>query len=349
MTVVGTRPEIIKLSRVMAALDKAVDHVVLHTGQNYDKELNQIFFEQMNIRKPDYRITSEGSIPTMMAGLQYWLPVLKPDVILILGDTNSCFCTAYVAARLHIPLVHLEAGNRCFNFDTPEELNRVIIDHIPGLQLCYSERSRENLVNEGVPTQKVIKVGSPMNEVLDHYAADINSSQVLSQLKLTPKEYFVVSCHREENTTPEKFQDFLKLLDGLTQKYQHRIVLSAHPRLRKLMDQKFWTNPLVEIYAPFGMFDYCKLQQNARCTLSDSGTISEESSILNFPALMLRESHERPECDEEGGIIMTGFDCARVMESLDLSQQPICTPDAYCSLNVSEKVVKLVLSHTRRK
>src|ERR1039457_5580619 len=268
LTVVGTRPEIIKLSRVMAALDKAVDHVVLHTGQNYDKELNQIFFEQMNIRKPDYRITSEGSIPTMMAGLQYWLPVLKPDAILILGDTNSCFCTAYVAARLHIPLVHLEAGNRCFNFDTPEELNRVIIDHIPGMQLCYSERSRENLVNEGIPTNRVIKVGSPMNEVLDYYETAIYNSDILKRLSLTKGEYFVVSCHREENTTPEKFKAVCDLLNALAE-YHQRIVVSAHPRVASRLTTWGDFRNEIEIHKPFGFFDYCKLQANARCTLSD--------------------------------------------------------------------------------
>src|ERR1039458_3242341 len=351
-TVVGTRPEIIKLSRVMAALDKAVQHTVIHTGQNYDRELNQVFFEEMGIRHPDFQFETNGSIPQMMDSLQHWLPVIKPDCILILGDTNSCFVAAYVAARLKIPIFHLEAGNRCFDFSTPEELNRVIIDHIPGMQLCYSERSRENLVHEGVPTKKIIKVGSPMNEVLDFYVDQIQTSNALITLGLHYKEYFVVSCHREENVQYH-FYEFVELLNRLAE-YGQRILVTCHPRMRKRLDEDGTSHaleggprihPLVEFHKPFGFFSYIKLQKNARCTLSDSGTISEESSILGFPALMLRTSHERPECDEEGGVVMVDFDIDRVYDSLEVAQRQICTPDAYCSLQVSEKVVKIILSH----
>ena len=364
-TVISTRPEILKMSRIMPALDAAIQHLVIHTSQNWDYELRDVFFDQMGLRKPDYTLDTKGDTAVAMTAdimvkLEKLLLDLKPQAVCILGDTNGCLATALVTAKLHIPLVHLEAGNRCFSLNTPEEINRTIIDHLPGIQLPYSKRSRENLIREGVPTNQVIKIGSPMNEVLEHYSTDITASQVLTNLGLTPGEYFLVSCHREESVE-NHFKDFVDLLRALADKFHQRIIVTTHPRTRKRFDAEYMTDLYdvlgyqsilpgeIEFHKPFGFFQYCKLQQNARCTLSDSGTISEESSILGFPALMLRTSHERQETDEEGGVIMTGFDAERVMESLEASKHQICTPDSYCSLQVSRKVVNIVLSHTRRK
>jgi UDP-N-acetylglucosamine 2-epimerase (non-hydrolysing) len=351
-TVISTRPEIIKMSRTMPALDKAVQHTIIHTSQNWDYELRDIFFEQMGLRKPDYTLDTKGSTAIAMTAdimvkLEALLSELKPDAVLVLGDTNGCLATGLVAAKLHIRFFHLEAGNRCFSEDTPEEINRTVLDHLPGIQLPYSERSRENLMREGLHTGHVIKVGSPMFEVLDFYRPQIVESNVLDKLSLTPGEYFVVSVHREENVN-DHFGDFIALLNRLAD-FGQRIIVTCHPRTRKRLDEtRIPFNGLVEFHRPFGFFDYVNLQQNARCTLSDSGTISEESSILGFPALMLRESHERPECDEEGGVIMAGFDVKRVMESIEVAQRPIHTPDAYSVANVSDKVVRAIMSHTRR-
>ncbi len=364
-TVISTRPEIVKMSRIMPALDAAVQHTIIHTSQNWDFELRDIFFDQMGLRKPDYTLDTKGRTPTQMTAdimvkLEALLIKLKPDAICFLGDTNGCLATALVATKLKIPFTHLEAGNRCFDLGTPEEVNRIAIDHLPGIQLPYSERSRENLILEGIPTNQVIKIGSPMNEVLDYYSKDIESSDILHQLDLTPGEYFLVSCHREESIE-RHFKDFVALLTALAKKFHHRIIVTTHPRTRKRLDAEYMTDLYdvlgyrstlpdeIEFHKPLGFFDYCKLQQNARCTLSDSGTISEESSILGFPALMLRTSHERQECDEEGGIIMTGFDIDRVIESLEAATHRICTPDSYCSLQVSNKIVNIILSHTGRK
>jgi len=364
VTVVGTRPELIKLSRVMNALDAAVDHKVIHTGQNYDYELNQIFFEQMGIRQPDEQLTIKAATPSEYVGqamilLPHLFKKLNPDAVLILGDTNSCVAAAYVAKRMKIPLFHMEAGNRCFDERVPEELNRRVVDHLSDINMPYSERARENLMREGIPTDRVIKTGSPLNEVLDHYEQDILDSQVLSRLNLTPKDYFVASIHREENVS--QFGVPYCLLDAVARKYDRRVIVSTHPRiagevtanLHDGMGQLYdvcgyqpVASRLVEFHKPFGFFDYVKLQQNAMCTLSDSGTITEESSILHFPALNLREAHERPEGSEEGNVIMTGMNVDRVLESIPVAQQPSYTPNDYYSLNVSDKVVKTILSYT---
>ena len=361
VTVVGTRPEIIKLSRVVAALDKATTHTIIHTGQNYDHELNQIFFEEMGIRKPDHVLsglrglsTTASFIGDTMVRLDDKLQQIKSDALLILGDTNSCVAAAYVAKRLKIPVFHMEAGNRCFDERVPEEINRRIVDHISDINLPYSERSRENLIREGIPTDRIIMVGSPMFEVLHYY--DIHSD-VLARMGLKKKDYFVVSCHREENVdSPENLKKFVDLLNAVVGKYNCRVIVSTHPRTRKRLEQLSETDLYdvagyqsaikgVEFYPPFGFFDYNKLQMNARCVLSDSGTISEESSILGFPALNLREAHERPEASEEGAVIMTGFNIGRVMESIPIAQTKMTTPKAYTCPNVSEKVVRTVLSY----
>ncbi len=362
-SIISTRPEILKMSLIMRALDKAVEHTIIHTSQNWDYELRDIFFEQMKLRKPDYTLDTKGDTAVSMTAdimvkLEKLLLELKPDAVLLLGDTNGCVATALVAAKLHIQLFHLESGNRCFSDSTPEEVNRKVVDHLPGIQLPYSERARENLTREGIATDRIIKVGSPMFEVLGHYAADIDNSDVLTRLNLTPKEYLVVSVHREENVNGH-FDDFVALLKALADKFHQRIIVTTHPRMQKRLDAEYMTDLYdvigyrstlpeeIEFHKPLGFFDYIKLQQNAECTLSDSGTISEESSILGFPALMLREQHERPECDEEGGVIMVGFDTQRVIESLPIAQRPIHTPDAYSIGNVSDKVVRVILSHTK--
>lgn len=346
VTVVGTRPEIIKLSRVMPALDRAVDHKVIHTGQNYDYELNEIFFKEMGLRNPDERLTISASSPSEFVGnttmlLPHLFKKHSPDAVLILGDTNSCVAAAYVAKRLKIPVFHMEAGNRSFDERVPEEINRRIADHISDINMPYSGLARENLMREGLPTDRVIKTGSPMREVLDYYSHSIYSSNVLTRLKLEAHEYFVVSCHREENTTLEKMEEFWDMLLMLSVKYNKRIVVSTHPRLRSLLDRGV---AKVEFHKPFGFLDFVKLQQNAVCTLSDSGTITEESSILQFPALNLREAHERPEGVEEGSVIMTGFNNA--VGCVELTKTFTHTPADYKVDNVSEKVVRIILSYT---
>jgi UDP-N-acetylglucosamine 2-epimerase (non-hydrolysing) len=335
----------------MAALDSAVDHKIIHTGQNYDYELNKVFFDEMSIRKPDYQLDHEPStfsesIGDMMVGLEERLRALDPDALLILGDTNSCVAAAYVAKRLKIPLFHMEAGNRCFDERVPEEVNRRIVDTLSDINMPYSDLARENLMREGFPTDRVIKTGSPMNEVLGHYQIDIWASKVLQRKGLNEKQYFVVSCHREENVdSPEKFHQLCGLLNALADKYHERIIVSAHPRVKS----KFTTwgdfRNEVEFYKPFGFFDYLKLQKHAHCTLSDSGTITEESAIECFPALNLREAHERPEGMEEASVIMTGFNVARVLESIDEAQTIMLIPDDYLSRYASNKVVRIVLSY----
>jgi UDP-N-acetylglucosamine 2-epimerase len=366
VTVVGTRPEIIKLSRVMAALDAAVEHIVIHTEQNYDYELSAIFFKEMGIRKPDLflsaasRVSACVTIANMLIELEANFQKLKPDAILILGDTNSCVAAAYAAKRLHIPIFHMEAGNRCFDERVPEEVNRRVVDQLSDINLPYSDIARENLLHDGLPSDRIIKTGSPQNEVLSHYAKQILTSQVLSQLNLTKDQYFLVSVHREENCTTEKFTEFVHMLDKLAYTYKRRIIVSTHPRLRKLLDQQtsglydiqgFQTvrtelDPLVEIHNPFGFFDYNKLQCNARVVLSDSGTITEESVLQGFLALNLRETHERPEGMEQAAVIMTGFknvvDCIPTVDRHQLAQTPL----DWEPTNVSEKIVRIILSYT---
>ena len=358
-TIIGTRPEIIRLSRVMAALDRYVDHVIVHTGQNYDFELNQIFFDDLEIRKPDYFLEAAGknaaeTIGMVISRADEVLAEIKPDAVLILGDTNSCLA-AIAAKRRKIPVFHMEAGNRCFDQRVPEEINRKIVDHISDINMPYSTISREYLLREGIPPDRVIKTGSPMFEVLHYYMPKIQRSEIRSQLKLKDKDYFVVSCHREENVdSEENFQGLIEILNGLAATYGKRVIMTTHPRTRKRLEAERIKLPtLVEMHKPFGLSDYVNLQINAYAVLSDSGTITEESSILNFPALNIRQAHERPEGVEEGSVMMVGLSWTRIKEALQiLEKQPrgserlLNIVEDYNVPNVSEKVVRIILSYT---
>ncbi len=358
MTVVGTRPEIIRLSRVMAVLDERVDHVIVHTGQNYDYELNQIFFDELGIRKPDHFLDAAGetacdTVGRVIARTDQVLAEVKPDALLVLGDTNSCLA-AYPAKRRKIPVFHMEAGNRCFDERVPEEINRRIVDHISDINMPYSSISREYLLREGLPPDRVIKTGSPMYEVLHYHADRIDSSDVLTRLGLDEFDYFVVSCHREENIDLlEQFGKLGVLLNGLVDAYGKRVIVSTHPRTRKRLEaEKVELADGVELMKPLGFLDYVKLQKHARAVLSDSGTITEESSILNFPALNIRQAHERPEGMEEGAVIMTGLDLEAVLEALRVIQaqgrgqhRTLRIVTDYDVPNVSEKVVRIILSY----
>jgi UDP-N-acetylglucosamine 2-epimerase (non-hydrolysing) len=334
----------------MAALDAAVDHIVIHTSQNWDFELRDIFFTEMGIRKPNYTLDTRGNTPIemtadIMVKLEPLLIQLKPDAILILGDTNGCVATAYVAKRHKIPLMHMEAGNRCFDDRTPEEVNRRIVDQLSDINMPYSSIARENLLHDGLPSDRIIKTGSPQNEILSFYGDQIRASKVLSQLNLTLKEYFLVSVHREENCTEEKFAEFVDMLGNLAHRYRQRIVVSVHPRLRKLIEASgIGLDSSIELHRPFGFFNYNKLQLDARCVLSVSGTITEESVLQGFPALNLRETHERPEGMEEAVVIMTSFANAvdRILDAEAV--QPFVPVDWQCT-NVSEKVVRIILSY----
>ncbi|MFA7373592.1 MAG: non-hydrolyzing UDP-N-acetylglucosamine 2-epimerase [bacterium] len=359
MTVVGTRPEIIRLSRVMAALDRYVEHVIVHTGQNYDYELNEVFFEDLEIRRPDCFLEAAGktaceTVGQIIARIDDMLGEVKPDALLILGDTNSCLA-AYPAKRRKIPVFHMEAGNRCFDQRVPEEINRKIVDHISDINMPYSSISREYLLAEGLPPDRVIKTGSPMYEVLHYYMPKIEAADVLQRLKLENENYFVISAHREENIDdPCQFAKLIEVLNGLAKTYGLRIVVSAHPRTRKRIDAEgVKLHSLVELMKPLGFCDYVKLQMNARAVLSDSGTITEESSILNFPALNIRNAHERPEGMEEGAVMMTGLNLIRVMECLKIlksqtrgNERMLDIVDDYCWPNVSEKVMRIIMSYT---
>jgi len=358
-TIIGTRPEIIRLSCVMSVLDRYVDHVIIHTGQNYDYELNQIFFDDLEIRKPNYFLEAAGKNAAETIGLvisrsDEVLAEIKPDAVLILGDTNSCLA-AISAKRRKIPIFHMEAGNRCFDQRVPEEINRKIVDHISDINMPYSTISREYLLREGLPPDRVIKTGSPMFEVLHHYMPKIQRSQIRDELNLKDEEYFVVSCHREENVDSEdNFRGLIELLNGLADTYGKRIIMTTHPRTRKHIERNGIQLPqLVELHKPFGLSDYVKLQMDARAVLSDSGTITEESSILNFPALNIRQAHERPEGMEEGAVMMVGLSWSRVREALTiLEKQPkgdnrlLGIVEDYNVSNVSEKVVRIILSYT---
>jgi len=358
-TIVGTRPEIIRLSRVMAALDRYVEHILIHTGQNYDYELNQVFFDDLEIRKPDYFLDAAGAtaaetIGNVIARADALLRQVQPDAVLILGDTNSCLA-AIAAKRQKIPIFHMEAGNRCFDQRVPEEINRKIVDHISDINLPYSTISRDYLLREGLPPDRVIKTGSPMYEVLHHYLPKINASTILDRLQLTAECYFVISAHREENVdNPQQFAALLDMLHQLAAAYGQRIIFSTHPRTRKRLEaEKVTLPPQVELLKPFGFSDYVKLQLHARAVLSDSGTISEEASILNFPALNIRQAHERPEAMEEAAVMLVGFNWARVQEGLSvLAQQgkngarKLRLVEDYAMPNVSEKVVRLIVSYT---
>ncbi len=357
-TIVGTRPEIIRLSRVMAALDRYFDHQIIHTGQNYDYELNQIFFDDLQIRKPDHFLEAAGATAAETIGLviartDAVLRELQPDAVLILGDTNSCLAAISVK-RLKIPIFHMEAGNRCFDQRVPEEINRKIVDHISDINLPYSTISRRYLLREGLPPDRVIKTGSPMYEVLHHYMPQIEASDVLDRLGLESGEYYVVSAHREENIDfPLQLARLVETLTELSAE-NRRIIMSTHPRTRKRFEKEGVTlPPQVETMKPLGFFDYVNLQKNARAVLSDSGTISEESSILNFRALNIRQAHERPEAMEEGSVMMVGLEWARVLEGLQILQsqatdeiRTLHPVDDYSADNVSEKVARIILSYT---
>lgn len=359
MTVVGTRPEIIRLSRVMAALDRYLDQIIVHTGQNYDYELNQVFFEDLELRKPDYFLEAAGktaceTVGQIIAKVDEVLVKEKPDALLVLGDTNSCLA-AYPAKRRKIPVFHMEAGNRCFDQRVPEEINRKIIDHISDINMPYSSIAREYLLREGLPPDRIIKTGSPMHEVLHYYMPKIQKSEIISRLNLKAGEYFVVSCHREENVDSDiNFRGLITILKGLAAEYGHRVIVTTHPRTRKRMEEEGIVLPKdVELHKPFDLTDYVKLQMNAKAVLSDSGTITEESSILNFPALNIREAHERPEGMEEGAVMMVGLSWDRVWEGLALlenqgrgKERNLRMVADYQMPNVSEKVARIVLSYT---
>ena len=360
VTVVGTRPEIIRLSRVMIALDNspAIDHILVHTGQNYDYELNQIFFEDLGIRKPDYFLEAAGKNATETVGqilikIDPILEVLNPDAFMVLGDTNSCLC-AIPAKKRKIPIFHMEAGNRCFDQRVPEETNRRIVDHISDINLTYSDIAREYLLREGLPADRVIKTGSPMYEVLNHYMDQIDSSDVLERLSLKKEQYFVVSAHREENINNDiNFKGLLIALNQIAEKYGYPIIVSTHPRTRnKLNSSEIETNPLIQFMKPLGFLDYNALQKNSFAVLSDSGTISEESSIMNFRALNIREAHERPEAMEEASVMMVGLDPERIIQGLaqvagqDVSNRDFRQVADYCMPNVSEKMVRIIISYT---
>ena len=358
-TIVGTRPEIIRLSRVMAALDRYVDHVIIHTGQNYDYELNQVFFEDLAIRKPDHFLEAAGAnaaetIGLVIAKTDAVLTEVQPDAVLILGDTNSCLA-AISAKRRKIPVFHMEAGNRCFDQRVPEEINRKIVDHTSDINMPYSAISRQYLLNEGIPPDRVITTGSPMFEILHNYLDEIKASDVLTRLGLQRDGYFLVSSHREENIDfPDQFAKLIQVLNGLASTYDLPVIVSTHPRTRKKMEAEgVEADPRVQFLKPFGFHDYNHLQMNAKVALSDSGTISEESSILNFRALNIRNAHERPEAMEEASVMMTGLEWNRIQEGLKiLESQPrgedrILRPVRdYDVPNVSEKVARIIISYT---
>ena len=355
LTVVGTRPEIIRLSRVMSLLDQHVDHIIAHTGQNYDYELNEIFFRDLELRKPDHFLnvdvsSLEASVGDIIRKSGELMRNEKPDALLVLGDTNSCLA-AYMAKRLHIPIFHMEAGNRCFDFNVPEEINRRVIDHISDFNLVYTEHARRHLISEGLPHRRIYLTGSPMFEVLNYYKPKIEASKIAHSLKLTADSYFLVSTHREENVdNPGNLLKILTVLNRLCEIYNMPVVVSTHPRTRKRLEnvKDLEINPLIRFLKPFGFLDYNNLQMKAKCTLSDSGTISEESSILGFPAISLRQSMERPEAQDAGTIILTGFDPEIVLASIDTAireheqnvPKQIC-PD-YQVPDTSWRVLKLI-------
>jgi len=363
ITIIGTRPEIIRLSRTMALLDENINHIIVHTGQNYDYELNEIFFKELELHKPDYFLnvdtTTLGSaVGDIIKKTEEVLKKEKPDALLVLGDTNSCL-SAYMAKRMRIPIFHMEAGNRCFDFNVPEEINRKIIDHIADFNLVYTEHARRHLLSEGLPHRRIYLTGSPMNEVLNYYLPKIKSSTVLDRLSLKAKSYFVVSVHREENVdNPENLKKIIEVLNALSKKYNYPIIVSTHPRTRKRIEElkklsaksyQLSANKNIKFHKPFGFLDYVNLQMNAACTISDSGTISEESAILNFPAVSIRESMERPEALDSGSIILTGFDVFAVLESIKLSIKEDSSdikseiPGDYQIKNTSMRVLKLIV------
>ena len=358
MTVVGTRPEIIRLSAVISKLEEsqAIDHTLVHTGQNYDYELNEVFFKDFNLRIPDYFLnaatgTAMETIGNILVKIDPILEEVKPDAFLVLGDTNSCLCTI-AAKRRHIPIFHLEAGNRCFDQRVPEETNRKIVDHIADINLTYSDIAREYLLREGLPADRVIKTGSPMFEVLNSRKADIEKSDVVERLGLEEGKYFVVSAHREENINSEpNFLDLIDSLNTIAEQYKLPLIVSTHPRTRKMIESKgIQFNPLVKTMKPLGFIDYIKLQTAAKAVLSDSGTISEESSILGLRALNIRQAHERPEAMEEAPVMMVGLKKERILQGLKIIEsqrnETLRLVEDYGMPNVSEKVLRIILSYT---
>jgi UDP-N-acetyl-L-fucosamine synthase len=360
MTVVGTRPEIIRLSRVLIALDEACEHILVHTGQNHDYELSQVFFDDLGIRKPDHFLHAAvagapvATIGNIMIGMEKLLKEVQPEALLVLGDTNSCL-SVLPAKRAKIPVFHMEAGNRCFDQRVPEEINRRIVDHTADINLTYSDIAREYLLAEGLPPDRVIKTGSPMYEVLHAYMDRIDASDVLDRLKLEEHEYFVVSAHREENIESDaNFLRLVAILNRIAETYDRPVIVSTHPRTQNRIDRAgVEFHPNVRLLKPLGFHDYVRLQKSARAVLSDSGTITEESSILNFPALNIREAHERPEGMEEGTVMMTGLSIDRVEQGLDIiasqargEQRDLRLVADYSMPNVSAKVVRIIHSYT---
>jgi UDP-N-acetylglucosamine 2-epimerase (non-hydrolysing) len=359
MTIVGTRPEVIRLSRVIDKLDRHCRHVLVHTGQNYDYELNEVFFDELGIRRPDHFLEAAGAsaaetIGQVIIAADKLLDECQPEALLLLGDTNSALA-AIAAKRRKVPIFHMEAGNRCFDFRVPEEINRRIVDNIADINLTYSQIAREYLLREGLPPDQVICTGSPMREVIEHYRHGIDQSDVLSRLGLAEHRYFVVSSHREENVdTPHNLRRAFAVINALAEKYDEPVIVSTHPRTRKRIDaQGLTAHARVQFHKPFGFLDYVRLQVGARAVLSDSGTITEESSILNFPALNLREVHERPEGFEEAAVMLVGLNPERVLQALDvLGTQPrgpvrgLRMVEDYASTNVSDKVLRIILSYT---
>lgn len=360
VTVVGTRPEIIRLSRTMSLLDEYMNQVIVHTGQNYDYELNEVFWKDLELRKPDYFLeinasTLGNAVGDIIRKTEEVLKKEQPDALLVLGDTNSCL-SAYMAKRMHIPIFHMEAGNRSFDLNVPEEVNRKIIDHIADFNLVYTEHARRHLISEGLPHRRIYLTGSPMKEVLNYYLPKIERSEILEKLKLEKDKYFLVSAHREENVDNlANLQQIISVLQRLEEKYKFPVIVSTHPRTRKMIEKldKININKNIHFLKPFGFFDYIFLQQNAYCTLSDSGTISEESSILNFPAISLRESMERPEAQDTGSIILTGFDAKVILNSITLATKEKdnnkfkSIPQDYNISDTSWRVLKLIMGNTK--
>lgn len=358
MTVVGTRPEIIRLSAVISKLEEseAIEHILVHTGQNYDYELNEVFFKDFNLKKPDYFLnaatgTAVETVGNILIKIDPIMEEVNPDAVLVLGDTNSCLC-AIAAKRRHIPIFHMEAGNRCFDQRVPEETNRKIVDHTADINLTYSDIAREYLLREGLPADRIIKTGSPMFEVINSRKEDIEKSDVLNRLELEEGKYFVVSAHREENINSEiNFLDLVDSLNAVAEKYNMPIIVSTHPRTRKMIESKgVEFNPLVKTMKPLGFNDYVKLQIKAKAVLSDSGTISEESSVLGFKALNIRQAHERPEAMEEASVMMVGLRKERILQGLEVleTQQKVTLRhvEDYSMPNVSDKVLRIILSYT---
>lgn len=358
MTVVGTRPEIIRLACVIQRLDDSVDHVLVHTGQNYDYTLNEVFFSDLGLRAPDYYLGVDTSslgavLGGVLIGTERVLREVKPDALLVLGDTNSCIA-AVMAKRMRIPVYHMEAGNRCFDENVPEETNRRLVDHVADFNLVYTEHARRNLLGEGLHPRRILKTGSPMREVLMKYLPQIEASDVLDRLDLSPRGYFLVSAHREENVdSPERLSALLDCLEAVQTTFDLPVIVSTHPRTRKRLDALGRSVAAVSFHEPLGFHDYNKLQMNAACCLSDSGTISEESTILNFPAITLRDSIERPEALDTGGIVMTGLDPVNVVEAVRLAIAQFAEgakeiPDDYLIDNCSQRAVNFIVSTAKR-